>query len=81
VVQVQQCEKIDPFLFYVAHLEKRYWNQGNPVKLLTDSSKKVEFDDTQKQDSIRYSRMDVVQSADNLTFLALTPYKFNGGEI
>jgi hypothetical protein len=61
-------------------MENRYWNQWNPVKLLTGSSKKLAFDDTQKQDSIRYSRMDVVQSADNLAFLALTPYKFNGGE-
>jgi hypothetical protein len=32
-------------------MENRYWNQWNPVKLLTDSSKKLAFDDTQQQDS------------------------------
>jgi hypothetical protein len=57
-------------------MEKRYWNQGNPVfKLFTDSSKKLAFDDTQQQDSIHD-----MASADNLAFLARTPYKFNGGE-
>jgi hypothetical protein len=48
---------------------------GNPAKLLTGASKKLAFDDTQKQDSI-----DDMVSADNLAFLALTSYKFNGGE-
>jgi hypothetical protein len=33
------------------------------------------FDDTQQQDSI-----DDMASADNLAFLARTPYQFNGGE-
>jgi hypothetical protein len=56
-------------------MENRYWNQWNPVKLLTGSSKKLAFDDTQQQDSI-----DDKASANNLAFLALTPYKFNGGE-
>jgi hypothetical protein len=55
--------------------------QGNPAKLLTDFLGIVSWTiRTQKQDSIRYSRMDVVQSADNLAFLARPPYKFNGGE-
>jgi hypothetical protein len=61
-------------------MEKWYSNQRNPAKLLTDFSKKLAFENTQKQDSIRYSRMYVVQSADNLAFLARPPYKFNGGE-
>jgi hypothetical protein len=33
-------------------MENRYWNQWNPAKLLTGSSKKLAFDDTQQQDSI-----------------------------
>jgi hypothetical protein len=64
-------------------MENRYWNQWNPVKLLTGSSKKLAFDDTQQQDSIfdfDTHQGDVVQSADDRAFLALTPYKFNAGE-
>jgi hypothetical protein len=57
-------------------MEKWYSNQRNPAKLLTDFSKKLAFDDTQQQDSI-----DGMASANNFAFLALTPYKFNGGEI
>jgi hypothetical protein len=35
--------------------------------------------DTQ-QTADRYSRIDDMNSSDNLAFLARTPYKFNGGE-
>jgi hypothetical protein len=63
-------------------MENRYWNQGNPAKLLTDLSKKLAFDDTQQQDSVFDfdTQGDVVQSADDRAFLAPTPYKFHGGE-